>query len=300
MSAGIKYTDLHSLPAYNTSSTSRLKSLYSDISRQKHSNPTSYRSTVHWWREVLRAVVLKHWLPQSSDTLVLHALPTLADSFRYEGTGKPLCLATVIVSRLESRILDANANVDSVKSELQEEKSYIPLNQFLTATQPIYDPGWLPYRIANYVIGKPLWWALQQTGVVESGEVIESDTQRWKRVKGDYVLRELVESAAQSVLAHQRTKETGAFADKLYSIESFRKEFSGVALPDVILSNLDMKVLLKHLERDMNNVVVDGKVVTQPHTQLPRTNISSNRLSSLLTRTRILEQSMLLTMVCST
>ena len=98
MSAGIKYGDLHSLPAYNTSSTPRLKSLYSDISRQKHSNPASYRSTVHWWREVLQTVVLKRWLPQSSDTLVLHALPTLADSFRYEGAGKPLCLATVIVS----------------------------------------------------------------------------------------------------------------------------------------------------------------------------------------------------------
>ena len=102
MSIGIKYTDLHSLPAYNSSSTSRLKSLYSDISRQKHSNPTSYRSTVHWWREVLQAAVLKHWLPQSPNSLVLHALPTLADSFRYEGTGKPLCLATVIVSSSET------------------------------------------------------------------------------------------------------------------------------------------------------------------------------------------------------
>ncbi|KAF9653780.1 hypothetical protein BDM02DRAFT_3182236 [Thelephora ganbajun] len=242
MSVGIKYTYLHSLPAYNTSSTSRLKSLYSDISRQKHSNPTSYRSTVHWWREVLQTVVLKRWLPQPSDALVLHALPTLADSFRYEGAGKPLCLATVI-------------------SELQEEKVYIPLNQFLTATQLIYDPGWLPYRIASYVIGKPLRWALQQTGVVGSGDVIESDAQRWKRVKGDYVLCGLVESAAQCVLAHQRTKETGAFADKLYSVESFKREFSGVSLPDVVLSDLDMKVLLKHLERDMKIVVIDGKVV---------------------------------------
>lgn len=102
MSTGIKYTNLHSLPAYHTSSTSRLKSLYSDISRQKHSNPASYRSTVHWWREVLQTVVLKHWLSQSSDTLVLHALPTLADSFRYEGVGKPLCLATAIVSPVEA------------------------------------------------------------------------------------------------------------------------------------------------------------------------------------------------------
>ena len=106
MPAGIKYTNLHSLPAYNTSSTSRLKSLYSDISRQKHSNPTSYRSTVHWWREVLQTTVLKHWLPQSSDSLVIHALPTLSDSFRYEGAGKPLCLATVIVSSVGDLIFE--------------------------------------------------------------------------------------------------------------------------------------------------------------------------------------------------
>ena len=108
MSANIKYADLHSLPAYNTSSTSRLKYLYSDVSRQKHSNPISYQSTIHWWREVLQTVVLKHWLPQSSDTLVLHALPALADSFRYEGAGKPLCIATVIVSSMKDLFFRRN------------------------------------------------------------------------------------------------------------------------------------------------------------------------------------------------
>ena len=160
-----------------------------------------------------------------------------------------------------------------VKSELQEEKVYIPLNQFLTAAQSIYDPGWLPYRIASYVIGKPLWWALQQTGVVGSGDIIESDTQRWKRVKGDYVLRDLVESAAQGVLAHQRTKESGAFADKLYTIEFFKREFSSVAISDVVLSDLDTKVLLKHLERDMKVVVVDGKVAIQTLINPPHANL---------------------------
>lgn len=162
--------------------------------------------------------------------------------------------------------MDPNANVNSVKSELQEEKAYIPLNQFLTAAQSIYDPGWLPYRIASYVIGKPLWWALQQTGVVGPDDIIESDTQRWRRVKGDYVLRDLVESAAKGVSTHQLTKETGGFADKLYTVESFKKEFSGVAVSGVVLSDLDLKVLLKHLERDMKVVVVDGKVAVKIHT----------------------------------
>ena len=194
---------------------------------------------------------------------------------------------------------DANANVGPVKSELQEEKAYIPLNQFLTATQSIYDPGWLPYRIASYVVGKPLWWALQQTGVVGSGDVIESDTQRWKRVKGDYVLRDLVESAAQGVLAHQRTKETGAFADKLYTMESFKRVFSGVALPDVVLSDLDMRVLLKHLERDMKVVVSDGKVATDIHIQSPHTNLRFDRSSSLWTKVLNLKQSTPSTVACS-
>jgi len=187
----------------------------------------------------------------------------------------------------------------SVKSELQEEKVYISLNQFLTATQSIYDPGWLPYQIASYVIGQPLWWALQQTGVVGSGDVIESDTRRWKRVKGDYVLRDLAESAAQGVLAHQRAKETGTFADKLYTVESFKREFAGVALLDVVLSDLDMKVLLKHLERDMNAVVVDGKVAIQTHLQQSHANLGFHRSSSLPTRILNLEQSMLLTAACS-
>ena len=186
-----------------------------------------------------------------------------------------------------------------VKSELQEEKVYIPLNQFLTAAQSIYDPGWLPYRIASYVIGKPLLWALQQTGVVGSSDVIESDTQRWKRVKGDYVLRDLVESAAQGILAHQRTKETGGFADKLYTVESFKREFSGVALPGVVLSDLDMKVLLKHLERDMKVVIVDGKVAVQTRIHPPRVNLGLNRFSSLSARMLILEQSTLSTAACS-
>ena len=100
---------------------------------------------------------------------------------------------------------------------------------------------------------------------MESGNVIKSDTQRWKRVKGDYVLRDLVESAAQGILAHQRTKETGAFADKLYTVESFKREFCTVALPDVVLSDLDMKVMLKHLERDMKVVIVNGKVAILLH-----------------------------------
>ncbi|KAF9648086.1 hypothetical protein BDM02DRAFT_3116027 [Thelephora ganbajun] len=55
-----------------------------------------------------------------------------------------------------------------------------------------------------------------------------------------------------------------------------------------------MKVLLKYLERDMK-VVVDGKVVVQTHLLQSHANLQFHRLSSLLTRTPNLRQSMLLT-----
>ena len=66
--------------------------------------------------------------------------------------------------------------------------------------------------------------------------------------QGDYFLCDLVDATAQGALAHHRTKETGAPADKLYTVESFKREFSGVALSDVTLSDLNLKVSLKHLE----------------------------------------------------
>ncbi len=101
------------LPTYASVTTSRLKSLYSDFTYQKHSNPTSYASNVEWWRHTLEAAQLQGWLSESRnptnsgaspDRLVLHAYGVaLADKFRAEGVGKPLSIPTVIVSACISR-----------------------------------------------------------------------------------------------------------------------------------------------------------------------------------------------------
>ncbi|KAI0046151.1 hypothetical protein FA95DRAFT_1583128 [Auriscalpium vulgare] len=234
---------LPSLPTYNGLSASRIQSLYADIARQKHSNPTSYRANVAWWHTTLDAIVARGWQPQSNDKLILHADPGLPDALRYEGAGKPLCLGTVV-------------------TELASTHALIPHAQFLSATQSIYDPGWLPYRIASYVIAKPLWWALQQLNVVgtEDGGH-ESDAERWRRVKGDYVVVTLLERAADAVLAKQRSRAGASLADSLYSFDSFRAEFAHAALPDVVLSDSDLRVLVKYLERDRRAVITDKEVI---------------------------------------
>ncbi|OJT06215.1 hypothetical protein TRAPUB_2937 [Trametes pubescens] len=228
---------LSTLPTYASSSTSRLKSLYSDFTYQKQSNPTSYASNVDWWRRTLESMLLRGWLSDTHnanatpDRIVLHATGVaFTEHFRIEGVGKPLSL--------------------------------IPLADFLNASRTIYDPGWLPYRIASFVVGKPLWWALGQLGVVDTQASAFGDSstaKRWKKVKGDYVAVTLLEQAAERILERQRQKSTGNFADALYNADSFREEFAGCAFEDAPLSDLDVKVLLKFLERDKRAVVVKGE-----------------------------------------
>ncbi|KAI0807317.1 Snf7-domain-containing protein [Fomes fomentarius] len=248
----IPLLQLTSLPSYASASTSRLKSLYSDFTYQKQSNPTSYTSNVEWWRKTLEATLLRGWLSESHgsaatpDRLVLHATGVaLADRFRVEDAGKPLSIPTVIL-------------------ELCSSKALVPLSDFLSATRSIYDPGWLPFRIARFVAGKPLWWALGQLGFVDSHGAAFGDSgtaERWKKVRGDYVAVSLLEAAAERIVERQRQKSTGQVADTLYNVESFRAEFAGCAFDDAVLSALDVKVVLKYLERDKGMVVVHREVI---------------------------------------
>ena len=147
------------------------------------------------------------------------------------------------------------------KAELHESKAYFPLQHFLTSPHSIYDPGSIPYRVASYVVGKPLWWALQQLNIVDSEHAggHGGDAERWKKVKGDYVVLSLLEKAADIVLQKQHAKSGVSLADTLYDFESFTKELSHDSIDGVTLSDTDMKVILKYLERDKKAVIIrDG------------------------------------------
>jgi hypothetical protein len=51
-----------------------------------------------------------------------------------------------------------------------------------------------------------------------------------------------------------------SLADTLYNFDSFRATFAASALPGVTLSDKDLRVLLKFLERDRRAVVTEGEV----------------------------------------
>ncbi|KAG6918110.1 hypothetical protein DXG01_016297 [Tephrocybe rancida] len=164
---------------------------------------------------------------------------------RVEGVGKPLALGAVI-------------------AELQSNKLLIPRADFLSAQKSIYDPGWLPARIAAFIVGKPLWWALEQMGIVGEEGVLgggngarsQKDTAWW----GEYVIVALVEKAADEVLERQAAKVGGA-GDRIYSLDGFKQEFGSVVGAEGPLTEGDSMVLLRFLDRERSKVVFDKEVV---------------------------------------
>jgi len=141
----------------------------------------------------------------------------------------------------------------------------IPLSQFLASQQSVYDPGWLPYRIASFVVGKPLWWAMEQLDIVRSDDSY-TEAEMWKKIEGDYVMLGLVEQAADT-LEKLRDGAGISPADNLYTIEEFRREFGANVIPGAVLSEADIKVLIKYLERERRAIVQDGDVSAQEHSK---------------------------------
>ncbi|RDB21152.1 hypothetical protein Hypma_011738 [Hypsizygus marmoreus] len=230
-----------------------LVSLPNNLYIPKHSNPTSYQSTIEWWRKAFESIVRSGFQADSESRLSLNAGRSLMERVRVEGVGKPLALRAVIVRF-----------ICFWKTELQASKSLISRQDFLNAKDSIYDPGWLPARIAAFVVGKPLWWALEQLGIVgedgilggsHSGSRHHKDTTWW----GEYVVVPLVEKAADETLAKQEGK-VGGSGDRLYTFEDFRKQFGSV-VGVTTLTEGDAKVLLRYLQRDRKAILFDEEIV---------------------------------------
>lgn len=151
-------------------------------------------------------------------------------------------------------------SIPLAKAELRSTNSLIPLFQFLNGTQSVYDPGWLPYRIASFVVGKPLWWALEQLEIVKAEDAY-TETELWQRVTGDYAVLELVEGAADAVMRAREAEGGFGVADGLYDFEGFKAAFSTKVNAYGPLTDLDVRVLVKFLQRDRKVVVVDKEVI---------------------------------------
>ncbi|PPQ63058.1 hypothetical protein CVT24_005913 [Panaeolus cyanescens] len=251
MSSTTTKNSLGCVQPFSSTSSSRLQALYSDFSRQKHSNPASYHSNVEWWRKALVTILstgtqslsvpLDHQSgchdQAGADRLVLHYGSDLLDRLKFPKVGKPLALGAVFV-------------------------------HYLNAKTSIYDPGWLPGRIASYVVGKPLWWALEQMGIVGEDGILGGSGSTYRSQQtdrawwGDYVFVALLEKAADRVMEIQDRRLAGP-GEALYTVDTFREVFAQAVGGDVAgsLSDTDAKVLLKYLERERGVIVVEKEVI---------------------------------------
>ncbi|KAJ3862385.1 Snf7-domain-containing protein [Lentinula novae-zelandiae] len=250
-----------STPPFISGSRYRLQSLYSDFSEQKRSNPASYQANVDWWRRTLETYVSEGF--HGSNRLVLKAGQQLVDNFRVEGVGKPICFHAVLVSVQFLPTLLPLTTFISLATSLYSSKS----RSYLTV---------IPSLFLSYVVAKPLWWALEQVGVVGEDSLASSVSSTFSSIGsatsktntqwyGDYVLLHLVERAGNEILESQRLKNTGP-SDALYTFDSFRTEFAECVIGSdskdkMTMSELDMKVILRYLERDKGVVMVENGVV---------------------------------------
>ncbi|KIM19537.1 hypothetical protein M408DRAFT_83428, partial [Serendipita vermifera MAFF 305830] len=119
-------------------------------------------------------------------------------------------------------------------------------------------------RVADLLIKRSFWWALGQLNLVNA-ESNENEAQRWKRIKGQWVVIRCVEELADSIIAAQDEKSTLTLSESLYTINSFKRyaESCTGQLKSGIrkLSDTDIKVLIRYLARDRRVIVVQGQVI---------------------------------------
>ncbi|KAG8806326.1 hypothetical protein FRC17_005079 [Serendipita sp. 399] len=240
---------LSSLPEFT--STPRIQSLYSDLGRQKLSNPSGYAANLSWWRSVLQELVSRRLQPNKSHALVLHVDQDLSDALRWDKVGRPAGLSAVV-------------------DDMTRDGDLHPLGLFLMSSLSIYESGSVVGRVADIVIKRSFWWAMEHLNLVSS-DGSESSAARWKRVCGDYVVLSVVKKLADCIIAAQDEKSSLTLSEMIYSTDSFKKYAESCsAVPSIKLSDLDVKILLRYLSRDRHVLVVQGEIIKFTEEQAAR------------------------------
>ncbi|KAE8227861.1 hypothetical protein CF326_g7227 [Tilletia indica] len=253
-----------------------LPALYADLDSQRLSNPHAFTSSLDKWHSLLAdsSLLAVHFDTgsNSGDRLVLHAEDHVQSQWSIRGLGRPLGLGTVI-------------------SELAAQRQLVRLNDFLTSSQTMQSPTAAHIasssattaqtlgRIAARILTAPLWWSLSQIGIggpsagdedLDGTGVRGEGSAFWKKnVRGDWVLWRNVERIASAVLeAHYASAATPL--DHLYSPELLRTNLLPKAqqlltanVPSsssagITLSELDVRIVMKHLSRDRKLALVDS------------------------------------------
>ncbi|KAG9021763.1 hypothetical protein FS837_006995, partial [Tulasnella sp. UAMH 9824] len=214
--------------ACKTPAPPRFQALYSDVYWLKQSNPEAFQSSV-----VKKS---KQPQPQSNGHLVLHASDKLAEALRWDKVGRPIGLGAVL-------------------EDLAADKTIIALPTFLKSVVSIHYQPSLAYRVASFVVGRPLWWAWSIRVLVnERAEMSELS----RRLCGAIY--------PQGATISQRRSKPPGFTESLYKRQSFQAEVESVGLKGTTMSLLDVGVVMKYLKRDAEGGRRSGERMGLPGT----------------------------------
>ncbi|EHA47284.1 SNF7 family protein [Pyricularia oryzae 70-15] len=218
----------------------RLPALYSDFIGQRASNPDGYAANVSAWRRALATVARSGLVNAagsgSPNTLVLVTDESLVRALESRQYGRPLALGVVVQEAIAAGDL-------------------IPLKDFLSAKQSIYDKssswGALPLNVVS--------WGFRQLGAM-AGLGGPSE----KMPKAQLVVVANLELAAKAF--GEKTADASSRFERTWSKPHFLKTVAASLLPSgpsgpMTLSPTDVDVLLTFLSRDKDLVVYDGNTI---------------------------------------
>lgn len=269
------YLSQHSSFSNPISSISPLPSLYSDLSRQRKSNPAGYAASVEWWKSILqdvtfRGVQFDHnpapstssaGLVETVDRTIFKLDESTKSRWTVDGVGRPLGLGTVI-------------------SELEKDGIVVGYNTFLNAKEVITAPrggegrglsGYIPTPggLASAVLLKPAKWAVSQLYSLtigaeadEEGEYSE-DELLFRQKKGDWVFYSLVERLATAFLTQHYTEATISPLSCLMTTAEFRSKLNAICKKEFGFhpSERDANLVLKHLARDRPGTLYQNGII---------------------------------------
>ncbi|GAA5906253.1 hypothetical protein JCM8208_000674 [Rhodotorula glutinis] len=230
------HTHLATIPEY---STARVQFLYSSLPSRKQSNPTGYSSALAWWRKTLDSLVQRGLV--GDDKLQLRVDDHLREHLRWNSVGRPSSLGVIV-------------------AELVHSSDLVPRSTYLASPVP------QAYGVAS-LLARPFWWGLSKvwgsSDGIELGE--GADDKEWARRKGVYVLPDLVETAAATLIPLLPDLHPTALS-RLYTLRTFRDKLGARCLAGVTLSESDCEVLATYLARK-GVCAFDGEVIkfAAPH-----------------------------------
>lgn len=218
----------------------RLPALYSDFLSQRASNPDGYAANVAAWRRAL-------------STIARSGLANAGGS----GNRNLLVLSTdeSLIRALESRQYGRPLAIGVAVQEAMAAGDLIPLKDFLSAKQSIYDRSWswgaLPLTAVS--------WGFRQLGAM-AGLGGPSE----KMPKAQLVVVANLEGAAKAF--GEKTAGANSRFERTWSKPHFLKTFAGSLVPGgpsgaSRLSAIDIDVLLTFMARDKGLVAYDGNTV---------------------------------------